>query len=87
MTELFSYVSTEPPPCDAPSVKCTLKYLTACNQLFEQGLLSHGRVSLKDTKILDSIKKGYSFFSNWLQSLLEEGMKAPPPRTHTHTKE
>ena len=73
MTELKSYTQRSPPPCDTPMVMATLKYLTACNQLFEQGFLSHEKVSADNTKVLDSIKMGYSFFSSWLKSLLDEG--------------
>ena len=74
MTELNGYIQSNPPPCDTPMVKATLKYLTACNQLFEKGFLSHDKVSGTDAKVLDSIKMGFSFFSTWLKSLLDEGM-------------
>ena len=73
MTELNSYITKNPVPNDAPSVKMTLKYLTACNQLFEQGFLSHEKVSATNMEVLDNIKRGYNFFSKWLQSLPDEG--------------
>ena len=73
LTELYSYVNQIPPPADAPSVKCTLKYLTACSQLFEQGFLSHKRVSIKEREVLVNIEKGFCFFSEWLQSIIDEG--------------
>ena len=73
LTELYSYVDQNPPPSDAPSVKCTLKYLTACNQLFEQRFLSHKRVSSMEPEVLVNIEKGFHFFSEWLQSLTDEG--------------
>ena len=73
MTELQSYITQNPPPADTPSVRCTLKYLTACNMLFEQGLLSHDRVHVKDVKVIENIKVGYSFFSSWLSNLLLNG--------------
>ena len=60
LTELHSYVTQNPPPTDAPSACCTLKYLTSCN-LFEQGLLSHDRVHAKDIKVIENVRKGYSF--------------------------
>ena len=73
LTELYSYVNQIPPPADAPSVKCTLKYLTACSQLFEQGFLSHKRVSIKEREVLVNIEKGFCFFSEWPQSIIDEG--------------
>ena len=74
LTELHTYISQNPPPADAPHVKCTLQYLTACSQLFECGLLSHTKVSVKDKAVLESIDTGYQFFVNWHQSLTEEGI-------------
>ena len=73
MTELHSYITQNPPPTDTPSVQCTLKYLNGCNMLFEQGLLSHDRVHAKDVKVIENIKVGYSFFSDWLRNLLLNG--------------
>ena len=74
MTELNSYVTNNPVPNDAPSVKMMLRCLTACNLLFEQGFLSHKKVSASQMEILQNIDRGYKFFFGWLQSLLDEGM-------------
>ena len=74
MTELTSYVTRNPAPHDATSVKIVIRYLTACNQLFERGFLSHEKVSSRDSEVLGNIKMGYSFFSTWLKSLLDEGI-------------
>ena len=46
MTELQSYITQNPPPADTPSVQCTLK--------------SHDRVHVKDVKVIENIKVGYS---------------------------
>ena len=73
MNELNSYISKNLQPSEAPSVRCTLKYLTGCNMLFERGLLSHDRVHAKDTRVIQNVKKGYSFFSDWLSRLLLNG--------------
>lgn len=67
-----SYITQNPPPADTPSVQRTLKYLTVCN-IFERGLLSHDRVHIKDVKVIENIKVGYSFFSGWLSNLLLNG--------------
>jgi hypothetical protein len=50
-----------------------MKYFTACSLLFERGLLSHDRVSAKESKVLDYVRKGFIFFSDWLESILQEG--------------
>ena len=74
LTELMMYTTGNPVSVDAPLVKCTLKYLSACNLLFERGILSHGKVTIKDKTILENMSTGYTFFSDWLKSLLDEGM-------------
>ena len=74
LTELMMSTTGDPVPVDAPLVKCTLKYLSACNLLFERGILSHGKVTIKDKTILENMSTGYAFFSDWLKSLLDEGM-------------
>ena len=56
------YATRDVVPTDAPLVKCTLKYLSACNLLFEQGILSHGKVTVKDKTILENMNKGKNFF-------------------------
>ena len=71
--ELYNYVSQQPPPTDVQHVKLTLKYLEACNKIFENGLLSHDRVTITNRDILISIRKGYDFFCNWHRSLVEAG--------------
>jgi len=69
--ELFHYVKQQPAPTDAGEVECTLKYLEACNKIFENGLLSHDRVFDRNSDILKNVKDGYTFFCSWHQSLCE----------------
>lgn len=64
----------QPCPYDTPSVKCVIKYLTACNLVFERGFLSHDKVSAKESTVLDNVRKGFTFFSDWLESILQEGI-------------
>ena len=71
--ELYAYVHQTPPPEDTDVTSETLAYLEACNQLFEQGFLSHGRIRNQDSEILRNINKGYSYFSGWLTSILQKG--------------
>ena len=49
--ELYAYVHQTPPPEDADVTSETLSYLEACNQLFEQEFLSHGRICNQDSEI------------------------------------
>jgi hypothetical protein len=71
---LFDHISQLPPPTDAFTTQSTLKYLEACNKLFERGLLSHAKIRSKESEALSNIQKGFSFFSKWLESLFDEGM-------------
>ena len=71
--ELYAYVHQTPPPKDVAATSETLAYLEACNKLFEQGFLSHDRIRNMDSQILRNIHQGYSYFSNWLDSILEKG--------------
>lgn len=74
LTELYSHLNQDTPPPDAPSVNCTFRYLTACNFMFEKGFLSHSKVSSQETEVLSNIQKGFSFYSDWLSSILNEGI-------------
>ena len=53
--ELYAYVHQTPPPIDVAATSETLAYLEACNKLFEQGFLSHDRISNMDSQILRNI--------------------------------
>ncbi len=47
----------------------TLRYLEACNKLFERGFLSHDRVTSEHSQVLKNIDIGMSFFKEWLDCL------------------
>lgn len=51
-----------------------IDYLGACtcNLLFEQGL--HSIIDSQDYKVLENMKLGYSYFSDWHEELLAAGM-------------
>ena len=49
-----------------------VKYLEACSRLFERGILGHVHISTYPNQILNNME-GYSLFSRWLDSLLENG--------------
>ena len=46
-------------------------YLEACNQIFEQGILSHSKVTHHKSHVLVNMKCGFSFFQSWHQHLCE----------------
>lgn len=73
LTELYTYISSDPKPCDVKETECTLKYLEACHLLFEKGLLSHNKVSSQERQVLLNIKTGYNFFSTWLDQVYNKG--------------
>jgi len=73
LSELYNYTIQDPPPADVESVKAALRYLEACHKLFEMGLLSHEKVCDIDSKVVKSIKEGFSFFVNWHASLSKHG--------------
>ena len=71
--ELSHYVNQQTPPPDALQVQCTLKYLQACSKTFENGLLSHERVTDVNSNVLNSIKEGYELLRSWHHSLSHAG--------------
>ena len=71
LSELFLYVNgNEESVADGSK---TLSYLEACNKLFENGFLSHGRISNMESEVLKSINNGYRFFTSWLDQILNNG--------------
>ena len=53
--ELYSYTHQNPLPSDAESTTETLKYLEACNQLFEKGSLCYEKICDMDSSVLQNI--------------------------------
>ncbi|XP_065889322.1 uncharacterized protein [Dysidea avara] len=73
--ELHWYINQQPSPADAGTAMETLEYLEACNLLFERGFLSHDRVRSTSAEVLQNINNGFSYFTNWLDSLLTKNPK------------
>lgn len=74
IAELREYSTTTPPPPYAANVALTIQYLEACNILFERGILGHVCIWSGDSPmLLQSIEKGYKFFTSCLDGLLEKG--------------
>ena len=68
MSEIFRYITECPEENDA-----RLKYLEACNKLFERGFLSHDRITDMKSDVLKSIDEGFQFFVNWSNEILLNG--------------
>ena len=66
LAELCEYASQTPPPSDTKSVLQVVAYLTACNQLFESGILGKVFIRSADSPILKSMDQGFKFFADWL---------------------
>ena len=60
------------------SINMTANYLSACNELFERGILSNRTIRQSNTSCMDDILKGHRFFEEWLDSLMQKpgGYKA-----------
>lgn len=71
LMELYHYVNQSPAPDDAFSATITLRYLESCSNLFEKGFLSHQTINLRNQDTLVNIQKGFDFFVQWIDSLLE----------------
>ena len=69
--ELGEYLDSK--PIDAPSAKLVLRYLQAQQNLFEEGFLTHERITSLQSSILAQMESGYKFFTHWLKSLLDQG--------------
>ena len=74
LAELQEYASQEPAPRDAPVVMETVRYLQACHQMFERGILGK-KVFVKsmESPILKNMDSGYHYFSHWLDEKLDTG--------------
>ena len=72
IAELEEY--TDSNPVDAPTVRVILLFLRSMNKLFEEGLLSHERITNLDSPVLMRMEEGFSFLTTWLDSLLEQGI-------------
>ena len=69
LTELHSYVTENPLADDVDSVKLTLQYLEACRDLFENGFLSHKKITTMKSEPLVSIHKGFTHIKRWHEKL------------------
>ena len=58
LSELFLYVNGNEESVGDGS-KVVLSFLEACNKLFENGFLSHGRISNMESDVLKSINNRY----------------------------
>ena len=62
LAEMKEHLSTN----DNDSHLCnTIQYLEACNKLFENGFLSHHKITLRDRSVIESLDEGFWFFIGW----------------------
>ena len=47
--------------------------MEACNKIFERGLLSHDKLCDMNSKVIGSIKEGFSYLVKWHASLSKNG--------------
>ena len=73
--ELYRFIHREKTAAtDVEKTSETLAYLEACHHLFERGFLCHDQIRGLNSEVLESINKGYRYFSGWLTDLLEQGI-------------
>eukprot|EP00733_Pompholyxophrys_punicea_P001526 Pompholyxophrys_punicea_v1_NODE_795_length_1280_cov_4.899756.p1 type:complete len:237 gc:universal NODE_795_length_1280_cov_4.899756:399-1109(+) len=73
IAELSEYARSVPRPGDNKNILKTIQFLEACENIFEQGILSHAHVNSMDHAVVKNIRSGMKFFSNWANSLTAEG--------------
>lgn len=81
LSELYAHIHQTPPPSDKVHVEATLKYLEACNRLFERGFLSHDRIMSMDSEIIQNITQGFKFFSAWIDEIIKKSNDHVPMGT------
>ena len=75
LTELYSYISSDPKPPVMKETECTSKYLKVCNLIVEKGFLSHNKVSSREAGSTEC-KSWLQIFSNWLDEVYRKGTNA-----------
>ena len=75
ISQLKEHMDSVPPPKYAPNVALTVKYLEACNQLFERGILSHTGIWSGEKCDTLEYGKGYNFFTSWLDGWYVHALK------------
>ena len=65
ISALQEHARKAPQSADAALVEMTANYLQACHLIFEKGILSHLTITERYQQVLENIKKGFSFFTDW----------------------
>ena len=73
ISALQEHARKAPQPADAALVEMTANYLQACHLIFEKGILSHLTITERYQQVLENIKKGFSFFTDWSLSHQRKG--------------
>ncbi|XP_019856162.1 PREDICTED: uncharacterized protein LOC109584761 [Amphimedon queenslandica] len=69
LTELFSYLHDNPNQSLSDGTKAVLSYLESCSKIFENGFLSHSKITDINCDTMKSINEGYKFFTRWLDQI------------------
>lgn len=69
MAKLNEYLDSD--AVDLSSTELIVQFLEALNKLFEEGFLSHQQINSTSDPIFQNMEQGYT---NWLDSLLAEGV-------------
>ena len=59
----------------AETHKLTADYLTACSFIFENGILSHEKVTSKNSTPLINIAEGLKWFLKWKEELVQNDVE------------
>lgn len=60
-------MASKDPSCDAHVA--TAKFLRACSNIFEDGILSHAKINSMQSKPIKNMETGYHFFEQWKNDL------------------
>ena len=62
LAELKEHLSTH---ANDNHLSNTIQHLEACNKLFENGFLSHNKITSQDRSVIVSFDEGFWFFVGW----------------------
>ncbi len=74
LSELYQYIFYKPDDADTNQVRKALKYLEALNKMFERGYLSHEKDTFMKCEVMRLIEEGFKFFTDWITTILNEGI-------------
>lgn len=67
------YESNSFPTYQQNRLLATAQYLEACNMLFERGILSHDSIHSSHRDVLNNMKIGFKYFTEWHEEMIAAG--------------